>query len=117
MNYIADKLDTPITGILASVKDHTKGQIIETELLDGTYIIQSVGNPQTTLEVIFYCSSAVRRQLELSASIGEPIYIYWKGSQYRGLIEKGEISWERWSRNKSGLAEELTFSLRVWEAD
>lgn len=111
-NYLADISDVQLSGILAYVRDKKSQRTIETQMLDGTYSVQSIGVATIRIEVEHYCSVAVRRSLETKRDEAEPILVYWKDRKYTGLIS-GDIAHERWSRNKTDLAEKLTFTLLV----
>lgn len=117
MKYLADNTDAQLGGILAYVRDNKSQRVIETELLDGSFTVQTIGTSSMRLEIEHYCSLAVRRSLETKRDAAEPIKIYWKDKVYTGLIS-GAVNHETWSRNKTDLAEKLTFTVLVTaEAD
>ena len=117
MNYLADSTDTTYGGILGSAKEKTIARAIETQMLDGSYVVQTVGDPSVKVDVIYYGSIATRRLLETAANESDVIYVYWKDRKYTGIISGGKLVHERWSRNNADLAEKVTFTLLVTGVD
>lgn len=114
-NFLSDWNDTVIAGILAKASDNTSIRTIETQMLDGSFTIQTIGNTATKVLVEFYCSTAVRRALEMLAFSGQLIKVYWRDRIWTGLISGGEIKWESWSRNTEKVKEKLQFEVLVME--
>lgn len=115
MNYLADSDNATYGGILASAKPIKQARVIETQMLDGSWSVQTIGAATQKVSVDYYGSTATRRLLETAAEIQAPIYVYWKDKIYRGLISGGRVDWQRWSRNKVELAERITFTLLALE--
>jgi len=117
-NYLTDNDNVLIQGKLAKAKDNAAQRVIETELLDGSFIVQTIGSPATKVEVDHYCSTATRRILQSTAATGEPIKVYWRDKIYTGFISGGAIQWEQWSRIKTDYADKVSFVMLVTaEAD
>ncbi len=117
-NYLTDNSDVLIQGKLAKAKDNSAQRVIETEMLDGSFTVQTIGSPATRVEVEHYCSTATRRTLQSTAATGTPIKVYWRDKIYTGLISGGKIAWEQWSRIKTDYGDKVSFVLLVTaEAD
>lgn len=113
MNYLADLDSVAFEGILAKARDNQQTRVIETQMLDGTFNIQTIGSAATRVAVEFYCSLAVRRVLEACASSATPLKCYATGTVWTGLISGGEIKADYFSPDLWKLA----FDLLVLEAD
>jgi hypothetical protein len=117
-NKLTNSSNVLIAGILAKAKSNAGQRVIETEMLDGSFTVQTIGSSATRIEVEHYCSTATRRILQSTAAAGEPVKVYWRDKVYTGLISGGTISWEQWSRIKTNYADKVTFVLLVTaEAD
>jgi len=112
-NYLADYNGTTYGGILAAATEKNTARVIETQMLDGSFTVQTIGSPSPKLDVEYYGSTATRRLLETATAESAPVVVYWKDKVYTGLISGGQIAYERWSRNKTELAEKVTFTLLV----
>jgi len=111
-NYLADINGTTYGGILSAVESEQTTRVIETQLLDGTWNVQTIGSPSTKINVTYYGSIATRRTLEAARAAATPIKVYWKDRVYTGIIS-GEVGHERWSRNRAALAEKMTMQLLI----
>ena len=114
-NYLADSSSVSYGGILASVKPQTETRVIETQMLDGSFVVQNVGDPAVKVAVEYYGSTATRRLLETAAAESDTLEVYWRDQVYTGIISTGQIAYERWSRNSVTLAEKITFTLLAIE--
>lgn len=112
-NYMSDFYGVVFTGILAKAQLLTSIRTIETQMLDGSFTIQTVGNTAKRIDVEFYCSTASRRLLETFAFSGQAIKVYWRDRVWTGFISGGEIKWESWSKNHAKIQEKLVFQLLV----
>lgn len=112
-NYLADSNSATYGGILASAKEQSSARVIETQMLDGSFSVQTIGDPAVKLNVEYYGSIATRRLIETATAASAPIIVYWKDKVYTGLISGGQIAVERWSRNRTDLAEKISFTLLV----
>lgn len=114
-NFLTNLTNEIFNGILASAKASAAIRTIETQMLDGSYTIQTIGNPATKVYIEFYCSTSIRRTLESYAFSGQPIKVQWRDRIWTGLINGGEIKWENWSRNQVKVQEKLLFDVLVLE--
>ena len=93
-NYLAQYSDTEIEGHLTKARDNSTVRTIEKQLLDGTYVIQTVGSAATEVEVEFYCELAARRELQGYANIAALIKVHWEDRSFTGHIRGGKIEWD-----------------------
>lgn len=93
-NYLATFEDITIVGTLTKARDRSKNRVIQQQFLDGTYNVQTIGSAAKRIEVEFYCSTAVRRQIEDAASDADLIKVYWEDKIWTGNINKGEVDWK-----------------------
>ena len=64
--------------------------------LDGTPYVQNTGVATERREVHIFCDTYAKRDATDNASnIGALLDVDWKGTTYRGYIEK-DISWREW---------------------
>lgn len=89
--YLADNSDVAYDGILAKARDNASSRVIETQLLDGSYTVQTIGSAATKVSIEFHCTLAVRRLIEVCASSATPIKAYAKDKIWSGLISGGAI--------------------------
>jgi len=108
-NYLADNSDVAYEGILAKARDNATTRVIETQLLDGSYTVQTIGSAATKVSIEFHCSLTVRRLIEACASSATPIKAYAKDKVFTGLISGGAIK----SDLTTAASWKLTFDLLV----
>lgn len=82
---------TELTGKLMQAIDSQSIAYVQSRLLDGTYNIQTIGEPSTEINVIFLCENDVRRQLEACAVSGTPLTITFDGDSWNGLIKDAVV--------------------------
>lgn len=114
-NYITDFAGNALTGFLAKANANAEIRTIETQMLDGSFTVQTIGNSATRIAVEFVCSRSTRRLLEDCTFSGEPIKVFWQDRIWTGLIAGGAIKWEVWSYTHSVYQEKLDFELLVLE--
>ena len=112
-NYLSDYNGVVFSGILAKAQESAAIRTIETQMLDGSYTIQTVGSNSKKVSVEFYSSTAVRRTLETFAFSGQAIKVYLRDRIWTGFISGGEIKWESWSKNHAKVQEKLVFEILV----
>lgn len=117
VNYLADSASVAYGGVLSSAKEETTARVIETQMLDGSFTVQTIGDPAVRVNVEYYGSIADRRLLEVAAAESSTLEVYWKDRVYTGIVSGGQITYERWSRNVVSRAEKVTFTLLVVEVD
>jgi hypothetical protein len=116
-NYLSDLNGNPYPGILAKAKDNATIRTIETQMLDGSYTVQTIGSPSTQVQIEFYSSTATRRLLQICLKTGQPIKVCWRDRIWTGIISGGELNSSVWSRNEVALAEKLIFSVLMTAED
>ena len=114
-NYLTDIDDQVLPGFLAKAKANASNRTIETQMLDGSFTVQTIGNSATKVSVEFYCSTATRRELQTCISICQSIKVYWLDRVWTGLISTGKLDWERFSKNTTKVQEKLAFEVLVTE--
>ena len=115
-NYLTDDKNNTFAGILASAADNASVRMIETQMLDGSFTVQTIGCSATRVAIEFYCSTPTRRDLENCVNIGQPIKILWRDRIWTGLIADGGIKWQPVSRTQTRIQEKLQFEILVMEA-
>lgn len=93
-NILTQYDDTEIEGILTKARDNSTTRVIERQLLDGSFAVQTVGDPATEVEVEFFCELAARRELQGYANTAALIKVCWEDKIYTGHIRGGRIEWE-----------------------
>src|SRR5674476_728326 len=99
LNFISNINDNGYSGFLTKAKDNASIRTIETQMLDGTFTVQTIGSSATKVSVEFYCSTATRRELQTCINTCQPIKVYWLDRVWTGLISGGKLDWERFSIN------------------
>ena len=115
LNYISDSNDNELSGFLSKAKDNASIRTIETQMLDGSFTIQTIGSSVSKVSVEFYCCTATRRELQACISTCQPIKVYWLDRVWTGLISGGKLDWERFSRYETKIQEKLAFEVLVTE--
>lgn len=95
MNAFYDKNGNSFIGIVAEVADESEDFVVREKMLDGTFAVQKVGDPSTSLDVVFYCSRETRRSIELASANGDLVMLSWRGINYSGYLDdvKHEKHW------------------------
>jgi hypothetical protein len=95
MNAFYDKNGNSFIGIVAECSDEMEDFVIREKMLDGTFAVQKVGAPSTSLDVVFYCSRETRRSVELASANGDLVMLSWRGINYSGYLDdvKHEKHW------------------------
>ena len=109
MNKITTYENADITGILAKARDNSVTRVLENQLLDGTFNVQTVGAPATRISVEFYCAVAVRRVLQDYSAAATLIKVWWGDMVWTGYISGGKLSWDLFA----GDLNRVTFDLLV----
>ena len=112
-NYLATYADVTISGSLTKARDKKEPRVIQNQFLDGSYNVQTIGTPGQKIEIEFYCSTAVRRQLEHGGADGDLIKVYYEGKIWTGNIDKGMVSWDYFTSEE----EKVTFNLLVYSEE
>ena len=115
VNYLADSNSVAYSGVLASAKETTLARVIETEMLDGSFTVQTIGDPSVRVNIEYYGSIADRRLLEAAAAAAEMLEVYWKDRVYTGIISGGQVTHEPWNRSVVTRAEKVAFTLLAIE--
>ena len=115
MNYLTDQNDVLIPGLLAQLKDTQEIRTIETQMLDGSFSIQTIGRPSTQAEIDFYCSMQTRRSLQDILQAGSLIKAVWRGQTYAGYLSGKSIKWEKYWPNRSDRQEKLSLIMQIPE--
>jgi hypothetical protein len=111
-NYLADENAISYGGVLNTVFDNRANRTVETQFLDGSFNIQTIGTAPRRLQVQYTGSHATRLLLEALADEGGILKVYWKDTIYTGIIS-GSVSWTRHSRDRAEFAEQVTFQVLV----
>ena len=95
MNAFYDKNGNSFIGIVAECSDEMEDFVVREKMLDGTFAVQKVGAPSTSLDVVFYCSRETRRSVELASANGDLVMLSWRGINYSGYLDdvKHEKHW------------------------
>lgn len=88
MNAFYDKNGNSFIGIVAEVADESEDFVIREKMLDGTFAVQKVGAPSTSLDVVFYCSRATRRLIEAASANADLVMLSWRDVNYSGYLDK-----------------------------
>lgn len=111
-NYLANSSDVSYGGVLNTVLDARLNRTVETQFLDGSFNVQTIGTAPRRLQVQYTGSHATRLALETLADAGGTIKVYWKDTIYTGIIS-GSVTWTRHSRDRAEFAEVVTFQVLV----
>lgn len=111
-NYIANESGTSYGGVLSVVIDSKQVRTIETQFLNGSFNVQTIGTHPRRLAVDYYGSHATRLLLEALADEAGVILVYWKSRIYTGTVSSA-IQWSRHSRDRADLAERMQFQVLV----
>ena len=111
MNAFFDKNGNTFTGIVAECSDEMEDFVIREKMLDGTFAVQKVGDPSTSLDVVFYCSRETRRSIELASANGDLVVLSWRGVNYSGYLD--DVKHEKHWPHVENRQEKIKFSLLV----
>jgi hypothetical protein len=115
--YITTNDNVLIACELKSARENTHTRKIETELLDGSYLVQTVGTASILLNVELLCGKAQRRHLQQISNVAGLIKVYyddrcWVGHIRTGnFVEGNTFVWTPVSPNM----ESVTFTMMVVE--
>ena len=112
-NKITTYADVEIVGTLTKARDNGVARVIEQQLLDGTFNVQTIGIAATKIDVEFYCTIAVRRVLQGYANTAELIKVWWDDKIWTGHIAGGQIKWN-WFTDQEN---DVSFDLLVVEEE
>ena len=111
MNAFYDKNGNSFIGIVAEVVDESEDFVIREKMLDGTFAVQKVGAPSTSLDVVFYCSRATRRLIEAASANADLVMLSWRGVNYSGYLDK--VKHEKHWPHVENRQEKIKFNLLV----
>jgi hypothetical protein len=109
MNGLTTITGAPYIGVLTKARDNENTRVIEVRTLDGSYIVQTVGNAATEVDIEFFCDMEELRILRACASSATPIVATWEDRAWTGTIKGGDIKWDY----SSPIELKLTFVLLV----
>lgn len=64
-------------------------------LLDGSYVLQTIGNPARKLELTIHGDLAAVERINQAESTGEALKVIARGKTWIGYIEDGPVAWSR----------------------
>jgi hypothetical protein len=83
-----------LEGILMRATENPTSIQIENRALNGVYHVQQIGIPASTVGVSFICEDVAFRKLQLCATTGAPITVYYDTNMWTGIISGGSLPFE-----------------------
>ena len=112
LNYLANSSGTSYGGSLSKLRDVKAPRTIETQFLDGSFNLQTIGTTPRRLTLEYIGSHETRLALEALAEAAGEVKAYWRDTVYTGNIVT-QITWDRYSRDRTEYAEIMTFQVLV----
>lgn len=91
-NYIQKANESRADILALSVRPARESKKIVTQMLDGSYSVQQIGNQAISLEITVCVTD--KSEMDLISATCEKIVVYHYGMTYTGIISSDKISWE-----------------------